>query len=147
MMNEKWIQRYLDLADHIAQWSHDKTKIGAVAVKTKRVLATGFNGFPERVSDDPKRYMDREFKLKHVVHAEANCIYNSARAGVSLQGAYLFVTGLPVCSECAKAIISSGISRVYMRYKPRPMGEWAESFETTKNMFHETGVLFHCKEV
>jgi dCMP deaminase len=146
-MKEHWINRYFDMAEHVAQWSHDKTKIGAVAVKNKRVISTGINGFPERIKDTPERYLDRDFKLKHVVHAEANCIYNAAKNGTSLQGAYLFVSGLPVCSDCAKAILSTGISRVYMRYKPRPMGDWTASFEITKNMFLEAGVLFHCKEI
>lgn len=51
------------------------------------ILATGYNGFPRGVVDDPGRYLDREVKLKLIVHAEANCVAQAARTGARLLGA------------------------------------------------------------
>ena len=67
-----------------------------------------------KYTDD--RYNVREEKYKYVVHGEMNCIYNACNSGVSLNGATLYVTGLPVCSECAKGIIQVGIKKVVMEY-------------------------------
>jgi dCMP deaminase len=144
----KWDKRFLDVAkNEIATWSKDpRSKLGAVAVIDRRIVATGYNGFPEGFPDDEELYNDREIKLKYVVHAEENAIYNAARNGVSLKGATLFVDGIATCSECAKAVIQSGIKRVVMRYKPMK-SKWAASFEDTKFMFNKCGVEFVCYEI
>ena len=112
----KWDERYLDLAESISSWSKDPSrKIGAVAVGQKgNVLAQGFNGFPRGISDSSDRYDDRTRKYELVVHAEMNVIYNATYNGVSLDGATLYVHGLPACAECAKGIIQVGIKRVVM---------------------------------
>jgi dCMP deaminase len=77
-----------------------------------------------------------------VVHAEANAIYNAAQNGAALNGAYLFVHGLPVCNECAKAIIQVGIRHIVVSkasvVKDSP--KWKKSFELTKQMFEEASV-------
>lgn len=144
---EKWDLRFLDIAKQIASWSKDpSSKLGAVAVKDRRIVATGYNGFPVGVYDSESRYNDRETKLKFVVHAEMNCIYNAAKNGVSLEDATLYIDGIACCSECAKGVIQSGVGRVVMRYKPMKSG-WAESFEITKQMFREAHVEFECYEV
>lgn len=137
----KWDRRYLSLAREIAQWSKDPSrKIGAVAVGEKgQVLAQGYNGFPRGIDDDPVRYDDRELKYKFVVHAEMNVIYNATYNGVSLNGATLYVTGLPVCSDCAKGIIQVGIRRVVMPIQEVPE-QWQQSFETTRRLFDEAKV-------
>jgi dCMP deaminase len=57
------------------------------------------------MKDTPTRYAIRETKYKLVVHAEMNAIYNATYNGVGLDGATIYVHGLPVCSECAKGII------------------------------------------
>ena len=116
-MSSKWDIRYLQLAENIASWSKDpSTQIGAIAVGTKgQVLAQGYNGFPRGVEDRVEYYEDRETKYKYVVHAEMNVIYNATYNGVSLDGATLYVTGLPVCSDCAKGVIQVGIKRVVMK--------------------------------
>ena len=103
-----------------------------------RILATGWNGFPRGVLDKDDRLNDRETKLKYTVHAEQNCLYNAGYVGSSLAGATLFVYGLPVCSDCAKGVIQSGVRRVYMCYEDKP--EWLESFKTTQTMFKEADV-------
>ena len=74
-----WDQRFLDLAEHIAQWSKDpRTKVGAVIVdEKKRVVSVGYNGFPRGVDDNPDRYEDRTAKLLFVAHAERNALDNA----------------------------------------------------------------------
>ena len=109
----KWDIRFLELARHISSWSKDPSrKIGAVAIKDRQVLATGYNGFPAGVIDDEERYNDREVKYELVVHAEMNCIFNAGKNGMSLKGSTMYVYGLPVCHECAKGIIQTGVERV-----------------------------------
>ena len=142
-MGLKWDQRYLRLAEEVASWSKDPSrKIGAVAVGAKgQVLAQGFNGFPRGIDDSEERYNDRERKYELVVHAEMNVIYNATYSGVSLDGATLYVSGLPVCSECAKGIVQVGIKRVIMREMEIP-DTWQDSWRKTQRMFDEASIQF-----
>lgn len=142
-MSYNWTNRYLDLAKHISSWSKDpSTKIGAVAVGEKgQILAQGYNGFPRGVEDTEHRLNNREEKYKFVVHAEQNCIYNATLNGVSLDGADLYVYGLPVCSECAKGVIQVGIKRVFICHPTDINLSWEESYNNTKKMFQEAGVV------
>ena len=139
-----WKQRYLDLAKQISTWSKDPSrKIGAVAVGSKgQILAQGYNGFPRGILDRADRYENKLMKYKLVVHAEMNVIYNATFNGVSLNGARLFVYGLPVCSECAKGVIQVGVKRVFMCYPGEIDEKWRDSFTTTKEMFFEAGIEF-----
>ena len=122
----------------MASWSKDpSTKIGAIAVGSKgQVLSQGYNGFPRRIEDNISHYEDRETKYKYVVHAEMNVIYNATYNGVSLDGATLYVTGLPVCSDCAKGVIQVGIKRVVMKEQEIPL-KWIESWKVTTGMFDQ----------
>lgn len=142
-MDVKWDQRYLRLAEEVASWSKDPSrKIGAVAVGAKgQVLAQGFNGFPRGIEDTDERYLIRERKYELVVHAEMNVIYNATYNGVSLDGATLYVSGLPVCSECAKGIIQVGIKRIVMRKMEVPE-TWQNSWRKTQEMFDESGLQY-----
>jgi len=137
----KWSERYLNLAKEISTWSKDPSKkIGAVAVGSKgQVLSQGFNGFPRGIKDTDKRLNVREEKYRYVVHGEMNCIYNACHSGVSLDGATLYVYGLPVCSECAKGVIQVGIKKVIMWYE-ESVPTWEESYKITEAMFREAGV-------
>ena len=143
MHSLKWDQRYLKLAYEVAQWSKDpSSKIGAVTVGAKgQVLSQGFNGFPRGLKDDFTRLHDRETKYKFVVHAEMNAIYNATYNGTSLDGATLYVYGLPICSECAKGVIQVGIKRVVMPKQEMPE-KWRDSWFTSMNFFDEAGVDF-----
>lgn len=137
-----WNQRYLELAKQVATWSKDPSRqIGAVAIGAKgQVLATGYNGFPRGIADTNERLNNREEKYKYVVHAEMNVIYNATFNGVSLDGADLYVYGLPVCSDCAKGIIQVGIKRVFIMMDGEIPDHWAESWKRTTEMFNEAGV-------
>jgi dCMP deaminase len=137
-----WKDRYLDLAKRVSTWSKDPSrKIGAVAVGSKgQILSQGFNGFPRGILDSADRYNDRPTKYKLVVHAEMNVIYNATFNGVSLDGASLYVYGLPVCSECAKGIIQVGIKNVIIYTDEAVPNIWTESYELTHEIFKEAGV-------
>ena len=140
-IDKKWDARFIELASHIAQWSKDpSTKVGAVAVGPKRnVLAQGYNGFPRGIFDYAERYNDKPTKYMYVVHAEMNVIYNATYNGVSLDGASLYVYGLPPCSECAKGIIQVGIKEIITETQGIPK-KWEDSWNFSKSMFDEAGV-------
>lgn len=138
----KWEKRYLEIARQVAGWSKDPSrKIGAVIVGNQgQIISQGFNGFARGIADTPERYNDRETKYKYVVHAEANAIYNAIHNGASPSGATIFVTGLPVCHQCADAIIQTGIKLVVM--DTRPCTGWLESGNLALQKFKEARVEF-----
>jgi len=139
-MLDKWDQRFYDLTAYIADWSKDpSTKVGAVIVddRTKRIVSTGFNGFPQGVEDTTARLENREIKYEMVVHAEQNAL---VFAGPQAQGCSLFVNPLPPCARCAVIIIQAGIARVVC---PRPdlsHEPWATQSRIAEEMFNEAGV-------
>ena len=107
-----------------------------------QVLSQGYNGFPRGVNDHAERYNDRKEKHKYVVHAEMNAIYNASYTGVSLDGATIYVYGLPVCNECAKGIIQVGIKSVVVATPEwlEVNTKWVDSWLCTISMFDEAGV-------
>lgn len=133
-----WHARFLDLARHISFWSKDpSTQVGAVVVdRNKRVIGIGYNGFPRGVEDTKDRLDNRELKYKMVVHAETNAILNAVK---SVEGATIYVTPLPTCSECAKLIIQSGIKTVVWK-EPKEISRWKDSIELSMTMYQEAGV-------
>lgn len=147
-MNLKWDKRYLKLAQEVSTWSKDPSrKIGAVAVGHKgQVLSQGFNGFPRGINDSRDRLEDRETKYKFVVHAEMNVIYNACYNGVSLDGATLYVTGLPVCSNCSLGVVQVGIRRVVMPKQEIPES-WNDSWKLSRRVFYEAGVKWQFVDV
>lgn len=140
MQENKWDNRFIRLAQEISTWSKDPSKkIGAIIVKDKRILATGYNGFPKGIDDAPEKYEDRELKYELVVHAEMNAIYNATFNGISLKDSTLYVWGLPVCSECAKGIIQVGINKIVIAYEDVPQ-RWVDSFKKSSDMFDEANI-------
>ncbi|BBB22395.1 dCMP deaminase [Abyssogena phaseoliformis symbiont OG214] len=144
---DKWDERYLSLAKEVSTWSKDpSTQVGAITVgRKKEVLSQGFNGFPRGIHDTDERYNHRETKYQFVVHAEMNAIYNATYSGTSLDGATLYVYGLPICSECAKGIIQVGIKRVVIE-KSKELDNWNQSVELSQEMFIEAGVELVIKD-
>jgi dCMP deaminase len=137
-----WHKRYIDLAKTAASWSKDPSrKIGAVIIgENNQIVSLGYNGFPRGINDTTERLNDRETKYKYTVHAEMNAIYNAIHNNASIVGCSIYVTGLPVCRECAKAIIQVGIKNVYMDTKP--IDNWKESGEDSIEMFKEARINF-----
>ena len=138
--SKDWDRRFLQMAELVASWSKDSsTKVGAVAVRDRRILATGYNGLPSGVVDSSFRLEDRDTKLLMTQHAEANCISYAARNGVSLLGSDLYIFPLAPCSHCASSIIQSGIRRVICFDYIIPK-RWQQSFDAASDMFSEAGV-------
>ena len=140
--DNKWDVRFLDMARLVASWSKDpSTQVGVVVVRDRKILATGYNGFPRGISDTNDRLSIRETKYRYVVHGEMNAIYNAVEHGVSLKGATLYAIGLPICSECAKGIIQVGISRVVV---PQQIvaEQWKKSCDFTKELFGEAQIEY-----
>jgi dCMP deaminase len=136
-----WDGRYVALAREISSWSKDpSTQCGAVIVgDSGQVLSQGYNGFPRGMSDLDELYAHRETKYKRISHAEMNAIYNASRTGVSLYGSTIYVYGLPVCHECAKAIIQVGIKKVVMQKEAKD-NRWNDSCDLAQIFFGEAGV-------
>lgn len=149
----KWTNRFLRIAREVSTWSKDpSTRVGVVAVSTEgKILSTGYNGFPSKLDDKECRLVDRETKYAYTVHGEMNCIYNAASNGVSLKNSTMFVYGLPVCSECCKGVIQSGVSRVVCMYDRKKIevddNKWGRSLILSKAMFDEAGVVVEILDI
>lgn len=143
LKRQKWDRRYLEMAKLVSTWSKDpSTTVGAVIVgPTGAILSTGYNGFPKGIADDSVRFQDRDTKLHYTIHGEMNALYNALQHGVNVNGAILYCT-FPICSECAKGIIQSGISCVVIPYLHVNPGriKWFESWKKSCEMFEEAGV-------
>ena len=135
-----WNKRYMEMASLVASWSRDpSTKCGAVIVRPNNtIVSVGFNGFPRDVEDSDDRLNHRETKYKYVVHAELNAILNAREP---LTGYSIDVHPFEPCSQCAAAIIQSGINTVYYPSGQTPEN-WEESVKITRQMFSEANIKF-----
>jgi dCMP deaminase len=131
------------LAREISTWSKDpSSKIGAVIVNDdRRILATGYNGFPRGIADTEDRLNNREEKYHRIVHGEMNCLMNALYNGVSVKDSTLYVWGLPVCVDCTKSVIQSGVKRVVITYPEMAPERWFVQWkEKSRPMYDEAGV-------
>lgn len=139
---EKWHVRFLRLAQEVSSWSIDpSTKVGCVLVKNKRVVSTGYNGFPKNISDSFDRLMDRDQKYEITVHAEVNAVTTAALHGVSTDGCIAYVTFSP-CSRCASVLINAGITSVYVSGGSIIPDRWLENFIVASKLLAEAGVHY-----
>jgi dCMP deaminase len=137
VMKEKWDRRFLEMAELVGSWSKDpSTQVGAVIVdKDRRIVSTGYNGFPKGIADRHDLLHDREKKYKLIIHGEMNAILF---AGRSLEGCTLYTTPFLPCATCSSFIIQSGITRVVSWHTDHP--RWSDSIQLAKSMFAEAGV-------
>lgn len=136
----KWDFRFLRIAQEVAQWSKDPgTKVGAVLVSDRRIIATGYNGFPQGIGDSFERYADRETKIAYTVHAEVNAILNAAKNGSPTDNSTLYVT-FPPCVACSTAVIQAGVTRVVRPDLSTAPERWRKSFHEGRNLLLEAGV-------
>lgn len=122
----KWDSRFMEMARTIAGWSscyREGRKIGAVIVKNKRILTTGYNGAPSGVASCVERcecMRDRlgipsgtQHELCYGIHAEQNAIIQAAKLGVSIEAATLYCTHQP-CVICSQNDSERGNSAGYI---------------------------------
>ena len=140
-----WDEYFMGVAILASKRSKDpSTQVGACIIDAdRRILSTGYNGFPKGCSDDEfpwnRDESAGETKYQYVVHAELNAILNAS--GKKLAGSTLYV-GLFPCNECAKAIIQSGISEVvYLsdKYHGTP------PMEASRKMLDAAGI--RCRQI
>ena len=137
----KWDIRFVRIAKEVAEWSKDpSTQVGSIAVKNRKIIATGYNGFPKGIKDAPRDLHDREMKLKLTVHAEKNMIYNAVEHGVKLEGSTVYIWGLPTCEECWKGLVQVGVSRVVMPDIEFTDDKWKEGCKFAKEYMEDVGI-------
>lgn len=99
----------MDVARRTASLSYaERLKVGAVAVKDKRIVCIGFNGTPEGL---PNACEKDGHTLPSVLHAEENMILFAAKNGISLKDCSVYITHAP-CINCARMIYGAGIKSV-----------------------------------
>jgi len=123
MTRPTWDTHWMNAAHLAAEMSTCASgrRVGAVAVKDRRIVASGFNGVPSG-SPHPDICLRREYGIPsgqqpHLCgcqHAEANCVANAARHGAALLGATIYVTCQP-CQSCMGLLANTGITRVVYR--------------------------------
>lgn len=135
-----WDEYFMSVAMLSAMRSKDpNTQVGACIVnQDKKIVGTGYNGFPIGCSDDVLPWgrdgNPLQTKYPFVCHAELNAILNSISR--DLHGCTLYVVMFP-CNECAKAIIQSGIKEVIYRDNKYPD---SDSVKASTLMLKQAGV-------
>jgi dCMP deaminase len=112
-------------------------KVGAVLVADGTEI-TGCNGFPPGIEALPERATG-DNRFIWLEHAERTAIFEAARRGIATDGATLLSTYFP-CTDCARAIVLSGLKTVAT---PRPEFDdpvWGESFRTSAAILGEGGI-------
>ncbi len=109
-----WHSYFMNIAREAATRSTcDRKHVGAVIVRDKTILSTGYNGSVRRMPhcDDVGHTMEGGHCVA-TIHAEANAIIQAARNGVNINASELYTTASP-CWTCFKLIANSGIKRIY----------------------------------
>lgn len=138
-----WDEYFLKLVDEVAQRATcDRGKSGAVIVRDKRILCTGYVGSPpgfphcDEVGHELKKVIDEDGTIRQhcvrTIHAEQNAISQAARYGLSLEGTTLYCTMEP-CRVCAMLIISVGIRKVVARRR-------YHAGQDTRKLFEKAGI-------
>jgi len=129
MARVSWDRYFMNLAVQAATRSTCPRKsVGAVIVRDKAVLATGYNGSIRGLAHCTEAgCMLENDHCVRTVHAEANAILQAARHGVRIEGADIYVTASP-CWDCFKLIANAGIRRILYGefYRDRRIHEFAE---------------------
>ena len=138
----KWDVRFMRIADmEVAQWSKDRSsRVGAVIVKDRRIISTGYNGMARGLDDDVEERHERPEKYEWMLHAEPNCIINAAREGVCTLGADMYLNWYP-CNICAGYVVQAGISRIFCDQEPEwEHAQWGKKFKDAKHILERGGV-------
>lgn len=136
-----WGTYFMNITNLVAERSTcTRRAVGAVLVKDKRILSTGYNGAPTGLKHCLEVGCLRErlgvesgkmHELCRGIHAEQNAIIQAAYHGVSVKGATIFCTNQP-CSICARMIINAGIQKIYYQ------SGYADSL--AKELLEEAGI-------
>jgi len=118
---KSWDQYFMEMALHVGSRSTClRRSVGAVIVKEKRVLSTGYNGAPAGfehclevgcLRDQMKVPSGEKHELCRGIHAEQNAVVQAARFGVMIKDSTIYTTTFP-CVICAKILINAGILKI-----------------------------------
>ncbi|MFZ5813729.1 MAG: deoxycytidylate deaminase [Bacillota bacterium] len=113
MARPSWDEYFVELAQVVAKRSTcNRRSVGAVLVRDKRILTTGYNGSPPGLPHcTDEGCLMVEGHCVRAIHAEQNAIVQAALHGIDLRGATCYVTSSP-CVHCAKMLIAAGIKRI-----------------------------------
>lgn len=119
MKRPAWDEYFLKMAMLVSERSTClRLKVGAVIVKDKQILATGYNGAGKGMKDctelgclKEERKIGKNYEECRSVHAEQNAIIQAAANGTSISGATIYQT-FPPCMICAKMFVNLGIKKV-----------------------------------
>ena len=108
-----WDEYFMQIAlDVASRATCDRKHVGAVLVRDKCILATGYNGSIRGLSHcDEDGHLMEDGHCVRTIHAEANAIIQAARNGVRIEGATVYVTASP-CWGCFKMIANAGCTRI-----------------------------------
>lgn len=111
-----WDEYFMNIATEVATRSTcDRKHVGAVIVRDKTILSTGYNGSVRGLGHcDDEGHMMEEGHCVRTIHAEANAIIQAAKNGTAIDGASIYVTASP-CWPCFKTIANAGIRRIVFR--------------------------------
>ena len=121
-----WHQYFLTITHQVAERSTcTRAKVGAVIVRDKNILATGYNGSPAGLPHCTELgcliYTSRtptgeiEENCFRTIHAEINAIAQAAKNGASIRDADIYITHTP-CIHCLKVLINTGIRRIFYEH-------------------------------
>ncbi len=136
-----WHEYFMNIAVQVGTRSTcDRKHIGAVIVRDKTILSTGYNGSLRGAPhcDEIGHDMENGHCIR-TVHAEANAIAQAARHGVMLDGSELYVTASP-CLTCFKLVVNAGIRVIHFRefYRDQRITEYARQSGVTLVHMNET---------
>lgn len=135
-----WDAYFMQIAHLVAtRATCPRRSVGAVLVRDKHILATGYNGAPSGISHCPPNGPTHEWpegclRAGHCIrslHAEQNALIQAAKIGIPCEGASIYVTCQP-CNACAKMILNAGIVRVIYE------GDYPDEF--SRVLFREAGM-------
>jgi len=140
-----WDTYFMNMLGPISSRSKDpNTQVGCVIVgNCNQILSTGYNSLPFGVEATPER-LERPEKYLWIEHGDRNAIYLAARSGTRLEGARMYLTGLP-CMDCARGIIQAGLVEVIIDHENQE--KWAlttpkyrPDFQRVETLLCEAGV-------
>lgn len=122
MSRPSWHEYFMQITELVSTRATClRRKVGAIIVRDRRILATGYNGPPENIvhcderggclRDELKIPSGQRMELSRAIHAEQNAIIQAAKMGISMQDSTLYVTTHP-CFTCAKMLINAGIKEI-----------------------------------
>ncbi len=109
-----WHQYFMNIAAEVATRSTcDRKHVGAVIVRDKTILSTGYNGSVRGLPHcDDAGHMMEDNHCVATIHAEANAIIQAAKNGVRVDGADIYITASP-CWNCFKIVTNAGLRSIY----------------------------------